>query len=462
MLCATGLCAVVNPLTSFVRLLPKRISGLINTSTLGVATSFSAKVAGVGLAFLFSVMLARLLGSAGTGVYFLALTIVSIGATIARMGLDNAVLRFASVAYRQSDRPTLAALYRQGTGLVVIAGIGISFLVWLTVPYLPLGGDRSDDLQAILPVILLALVPTALIQLQGEYFKAVGAPGMATIVQTALLQALLLMGAVALYWRGNTTVHDIAFLYVTAAMVSVLLAGATWNRHMPGLWRKPGRFDIRLLLRTSLPLLWVASISLVMSWTDILVLGVWTDSATVGVYGIATRISLLTASVLFAVNSVTVPRFAVMHAQKDHKGLERLAQRSAGWTLLTVLPIILLLLLFPEWILGLFGTDFVGGTPLLRVLALGQLVNVAMGSVGYLLMMTGHERLMRNNIILSALVNLVGNLLLVPAFGAMGAAVSTAFSLALMNLVSFILVNKKLGINTLGYLSRRADSCDSR
>jgi len=453
---------VVNLLTSFVRLLPNRVSGLINSRTLGVAAAFSAKVASAGLAFLFSVMLARLLGSTGTGVYFLALTIVSIGATIARMGLDNAVLRFASVANEQSDRPTLAALYRQGIGLVVIAGVGFSFLVWLTVPYLPLGGDRSDDLQAILPVMLFALVPTALILLQGEYFKAVGAPGMATIVQAVLLQALLVMGAIALYWLGDVTVHDIAFLYVTAAMVSVLLAGAIWSHHMPGLWRKPGRFDTRLLLRTSLPLLWVASMNLVMGWTDILVLGVWADSATVGVYGVATRIATLTAFILVAVNSVAAPRFAAMHAQEDHKGLERLAQRSAGWMLLAVLPIILLLLLSPEWILGFFGTDFVGGASLLRVLALGQLVNVAMGSVGYLLMMTGHERLMRNNIIFSALVNLVGNLLLVPTFGAMGAAVSTAFSLALMNLTSFILVKKKLGINTMGYFFRRADSCGSQ
>ncbi len=438
------------------------ISELINKSTLGVAAAFTAKASGTGLAFLFSILLARLLGPSGTGVYFLTLTIVSIGATIARMGLDNSVLRFSSVADRQRNYASLAALYRQGNGLVIVAGTMVSLLFWLASPYIRLGGDRSDDLQAILPVMLLALVPTALIQIQGEYFKAIRAPGMATIIQTVLLQALLIGGAAILYWRGDVKVHDIATLYTVAATGSVLLAGAAWFHYMPGLWRKPGEFDIGLLLRTSLPLLWVSSMSLVMSWTDILVLGVWTDSATVGVYGIATRIALLTASVLFAVNSVTAPRFAAMHAQNDHSGLQRLAQRSSGWTLLSVLPIVLALLLFPQWILGLFGTDFAGGASLLRVLAIGQLLNVVMGSVGYLLMMTGHERLMRNNIIFSAFLNLTGNLLLVPTFGAMGAAVSTAFSIVFMNLVSFILVNRKLGINTLGYFFTRAGSCDNR
>ena len=445
----------VSQLTSLVNLFTNNMPGLINKHSLGVAAAFGAKVAGAGLAFLFSVLLARLLGSAGTGVYFLAITILSIGATIARLGLDNAILRFASVANEQNDRATLAALYRQGIGLVVIAGIGISFLVWLVSPYLPLGGDRADDLQAIMPVMMLALVPSALILLQGEYFKAVGAPGLATIVQAVLLPAFLVMGVLALFWQGGASVHDVALLYVVATIAAVLLGFAIWSRRMPGLWKVHGYFDSRLLLHTSLPLLWVASMSLMMSWTDILVLGVWTDSATVGVYGVATRIAALTAFILIAVNSVTAPRFAAMYAQEDHRGLERLAQKSAGWMLLAVLPIVLLLLLFPEWILALFGADFVGGASLLRVLALGQLVNVAMGSVGYLLMMTGHERLMRNNIIFTAFVNLAGNLFLIPLYGGMGAAVSTAFSLAIMNLISFWLVNKRLRINTMGYFFTR-------
>jgi O-antigen/teichoic acid export membrane protein len=445
-----------------IRQILQRATVLVNSRTLGVAAAFAAKVTGAGLGFLFSIMLARLLGPAGTGVYFLALTILSIGATIARLGLDNAVLRFAAVTHDQGDRTTLAALYRQGMGLVVVAGVTVALFIWMVAPHLPLGGDRSVELQAVLPVMLPALIPTALILLQGEFFKATGSPGMATFVQAVVLPMFLVMGTSILFWQGDATMHNIAFVYVAAATASVLLAGAAWSRRKPGLWQEQGHFDTRLLLRTSLPLLWVASMGLIMGWTDILVLGVWTDAATVGVYGVATRIAALTAFILVAVNSVTAPRFAALYAQGNHKALERLAQQSAGWMLLTASPIILFLLLFPEWILQLFGADFVEGASLLRILALGQLVNVAMGSVGYLLMMTGYERLMRNTIMLSALLNFLGNLVLVPIYGGMGAAVSTALSLAFMNLLSYLLVNKKLGINTMGYLFRGDYSCGSR
>jgi O-antigen/teichoic acid export membrane protein len=419
-----------------------------------VISAFSTQAAGVGLSFLFNVMLARLLGPNDTGAYFLSLTILSICATIARLGLENAILRFAAVAQNQGQQTVLSALHRQSIGLVVVVGVFVMFFAWYLTPYLPIGRGRENGLQDVLPIMLLAIVPTALIFLQGEFFKAIGKTSTAIFVQAVLLPMFLVLGVFYYLLQGKATIHNIALLYTVSATISVLLAILIWCIAKPRPWQKPGYFDMRLLLRTSVPLLWVALMSMVMSWTDILVLGVWTDSSMVGIYGIASRIAALTSFILIVGNAIVAPRFAALYSADRHDELQRLAQRSAGWTLLASSPIILLMLFFPEFLLQLFGSDFVEGATILRILALGQIVNVAMGSVGYLLMMTGHQQLMRNNIVASALLNLMGNLLLVPAFGVCGAAVSTAFALAFMNIVSFLMVNKRLRINTMGYLLR--------
>lgn len=419
-----------------------------------VISAFSTQAAGVGFSFLFNVILARLLGSNDTGIYFLALTILSICATIARLGLDNAILRFAAVAQNQRQQTILSALHRQSICLVVIAGVFVMFFAWYVTPYLPIGRGRENGLQNVLPIMLLAIVPTALIFLQGEFFKAIGKTSTAIFVQAVLLPMFLVLGVLYYLLQGKATIHDVVLLYAASATISVLLALLIWCMAKPRPWQKPGYFDMRLLLRTCVPLLWVALMNMLMSWTDILVLGVWTDSSMVGIYGIASRIAALTSFILIVGNAIVAPRFAALYSADRHDELQRLAQRSAGWTLLASSPIILLMLFFPEFLLQLFGSDFVEGVTILRILALGQIVNVAMGSVGYLLMMTGNQQLMRNNIVASALLNLIGNLLLVPAFGVCGAAVSTAFALAFMNIVSFLMVNKKLRINTMGYLIR--------
>jgi O-antigen/teichoic acid export membrane protein len=171
---------------------------------------------------------------------------------------------------------------------------------------------------------------------------------------------------------------------------------------------------------------------------------------------VALRISTTTALVLIAVNSVVAREFAVLHSQGRKPELTRVAQRAAFWTLALAAPLILTFLAFPLEILGLFGQQFLAGAWPLRLFAIAQLINVSTGQVASLLIMTGHEKWMRNNILASAALNLVGNLLLVPFLGALGAAISTAFCVSLMNLIAWWLVRQKLQINTMGYLNPRA------
>jgi len=54
---------------------------------------------------------------------------------------------------------------------------------------------------------------------------------------------------------------------------------------------------------------------------------------------------------------------------------------------------VLICTLFPVFVLNFFGEEFVAAAPLLVVLSLGQLINVATGSVGFLLLMSGHEKI---------------------------------------------------------------------
>jgi O-antigen/teichoic acid export membrane protein len=431
------------------------LAGFFRGRPLRVASAFAVQITGAGLAFLFSVMLARLVGVAGVGLYFLAITIVDISATISRLGLESASLRFASIAHSRGDRGGLAALYRKSTSLAFGAGIAIALPVWLIVSHLSLGGEKALEFRAELPLLVFAIAPVALLVVQAEFLKAVGSTATGTFSQAVVPSLLLLAGSIVLWFLGAGTVHAVFVTYVIVAFVSVILAIAMWQWRVPGIWRERGSFDMGLLLRTSTPLLLVNSMNLVLGWTDVLVLGIWRDAAEVGIYGIALRIALLTAFILSAINVVVAPQFAALHAQGNDTALKRLAQQGAFWTLVAAAPAILVLLLVPDLILQIFGPQFREGAGVLRILALGQLVNVATGSVGVLLVMTGHEKLMRNIVAASAVLNLLGNLVLVPRYGAIGAAASTALSLAFMNILSWYMVRKKLHINVLDYAALR-------
>jgi O-antigen/teichoic acid export membrane protein len=102
---------------------------------------------------------------------------------------------------------------------------------------------------------------------------------------------------------------------------------------------------------------------------------------------------------------------------------------TAWWTTLSALVIALPLLLLAEFVLRLFEDAFVAGSSALRILLVGQVVSAMAGSVGYIMMMTGHERQAAFVTLGATAGNILLNLMLIPPFGMEGAAVARAVTL---------------------------------
>lgn len=421
----------------------------LNRNSIGAASVFSALVAGAGFSFLFNVLLARVIGASGVGLYFISTTIVDIGATVSRLGMESAVLRFTAIANARGDRASLAALFRKSLGLAVGAAVVIAIPAWLIVSMTGLGGNRAGELRTMLPLVVLSFAPVAVRAIQAEFYKGIGAPGIGQLFHSALPPFLLLIGGMILWHISAIDFQDVVLAYIAVAVAVMIAALAAWSRRMPGIWRQQGTFDTRLLLRTSLPLLLVSFGYLAMNWTDILVLGGYADPSEVGFYGVARRLTILTTTfVMASVNSVAGPQFAALHAQRNDAALARLARQCTFSMLAATLPVILALLIFPETILGLFGPQFEQGAWPLRILALGQLIMIGIGPVETLLIMTGHGKQMRDIVGATAIANIVGNLLLVPLYGAIGAASSTSACLTGMEIACLLMVRRKLNITT--------------
>lgn len=419
---------------------------------LRAAPVFLSQVAGAGLGFLLSVALARLFGSHGIGTYFLALAVTNVAIVLSRAGLDNVVLRRVARHERDGDLAGARGTQRRASQIVALLASGAGLTIVVAAPALArLFGEA--DLTPMLRIMALAVPTGALLALHAEALRGAGNATRAHLLQVVGPAAVAL--ALLLLWGDRSGVTAMAGIFVVASALMLLLALRAWRaRTSRGPLAPP---SANALLREGLPLLVVAAMSFVMAWTDTLMLGAWAGTADVGVYGAALRVASLTAFVLLAVNSITARRYAYLHAEGRRGELEDLARRSTGLMVLAAAPIVIALLAVPGLVLGVFGAEFPRGAGALRLLVLGQAVNVLTGSVGYLLMMTGHERLMRDTIVAAGVANVLLNALLVPRYGMTGAAAATAASLAGMNLASMVLVHRHLGIRTLPLLRGLGD-----
>lgn len=414
----------------------------------GASAALALQVVGAAAGFGFNVLLARSLGPRGVGLYYLALTVVGIGTVLGRLGLDNAMLRYVAAGAAKGDWSQVAGVHRKGIYLAALSLTACVIGLLIAAPWIAVGLFKEPLLTEPLRIMALATLPLGLSNLYGESLRGVRRIALATLVQRAgkpLVGAVLLCG---LWWVG-VTLTRVALLYVLATAIVFALAVAGWRNSAGPARDLPGEFPTRLLLHTALPLLWVASMNLVMMWTDTVVLGMFCPSAEVGLYGVAARAATLTSFALIAINAIAAPKYAVLHARGEMAPLAHLARRTTVLMIVVTAPLLLLYLAWPGGVLDLFGPEFRQAGEVLMILALGQFVNVSTGSVGYLLMMSGHEKLMRNNIMFAGSLNLVLNFLLVPALGMVGAALGTALSTAMMNIVSTILVYRKLGFLTV-------------
>jgi O-antigen/teichoic acid export membrane protein len=188
---------------------------------------------------------------------------------------------------------------------------------------------------------------------------------------------------------------------------------------------------------------------LFVQWSGIITLGIFVKDEEVALFSVAQRISMLTSFVLIAVNLVVAPRFAAIFSSGSLSELKEISIFCSRLMLLVATPVLIIMLLFPGVLLGLFGEQYRQAEFMLQIMVVGQFVNVVTGSVGNLLNMTGHEKDMRNILLITGILAVLLSFTLIPLYGPVGAAFATSIALASQNLFAVLLVKKRLGFNVL-------------
>lgn len=403
----------------------------------GTSVAFSLKILGISLSFVLNVLIARRLGPSATGLFFLVLTMASVAGVFGCMGLENAFLRYTAAGASQNDWESIKGLYRKGLS------IALPFSACLTGSIFYFSGPISHhlfhkpELTALIRLMSLAILPTVLILLHAELLKGLQRTRDYIVVHSIGVPVVSIIAFTILCIQMDMGVTGAVWAHILATCVTALFGIGLWwlvtQSRMKGI---KGRFQWHRLLQSSLPLFWVTLMNFLMMWTSTLALGVWGTNAEVGIYTTAYRTSMLTSFILIAVNTVAAPKYAEYYSLHLMKRLEETALTSVKIMCIIALPPLIAFIVFPQWIMGLFGVEFMKGGLCLSILACGQFINVATGSVGYILMMSGNEILLRNAITLSGTLNVILNLWMVPQYGIIGGAIATAISLAALNMTA--------------------------
>jgi O-antigen/teichoic acid export membrane protein len=377
---------------------------------------FIGNLGSLALGFITTMYLARFLGQSEFGKFSYAQTLTMYGALLVDLGLN--VYGNRSVA----SNPKHAGRYLINIGslqiftglllIIIVTTIIYTFKIWL-----------DSELQVLVAISLLWVLPFAL---NIEWFF-LGSQKMDVVAFGRLIQQCAIIFITYLLVKGPEQV-----VYAPIARVAGGMASALWLffRLPKGILQD---FRIHLseaagYLRTSKWFWLSAFLVQVYNGADIVILQLFRPAGEVGLYSAGFRLIGLFVAAIVLLNMVMFPMLAAEYGKNAVMFAKLLRLH-----LLTAVGIAFMLLVVALPTASLlvnisYGSQYLGSVSFLRILIIAASVLTLNGAIAQPLLASGYEVAVFKQISFTALVNVVLNLILIPHFGAYGAALTYLIS----------------------------------
>ncbi len=397
------------------------------------------------------VVLTRLFGAETMGRYFLAMTVVEVGGSIASTGWADAATLFVSRGVAQGDAGsaisrTTGRILRQSVALAV----GLALLVQLGAApvvgaFFPLYADMVPGL----PWLGWALVPFVFVEAMSGVAKAHFAMGWGALF-AGLRPLLLLVFAVAIHEAGGGLTALLMSFFATTCLLA-LVALRPFGHYLvagdvaAGFARPPFGWDI---VRFAVPQSLNHTVSLYLARLDVVFLAAFgTPPAALALYSTAAQLTENLKQVRIVFSTALAPIVVRHHARGERGELARQLTRTSRRALVLTAPLAFVVFVGQRDLLGIFDPGYATmDSSFIGVLVLAALTAAGAGLAGNFLAFTGRSQVNLANSLLVGVSNTVLNALLIPRFALAGAAAATATSAVLLVLLQNVQLARLEGV----------------
>lgn len=413
-------------------------------SLLSGATSVGARFAGSALQLVLNVVLARALGVAGIGAYYLFDAWHRTVAVAGSLGLPVATLRQTSQRFKSATSDDVWTATRQAVRVATVGAslaLGVSVALGLVYGVLPtlVEGRAWSGWWIGAAAAGLVMLRIAVSALRGLLMASLANAIEFSVVPLVLI--LVVGGALMAGWSVSLTVVMVTYVatVVVAAGASFAVVRRRGTSDTTSEVEAVPPHDARWTSVRRLAPFWAnATLQIAFASVPLLLVPVFGDVNDVGLFGVASRLVSVGGVFLSGLSSSLAPRMARSHARGDGRMAFRWLYLSQLLGLVTFLPLFAAYWWLTEPLLSIFGASYVDAAGLVKILAIGQLINVASGLVGPFASMTDRERWGAT----SQVVALAGFAVLVawlgPRHGVIGVAIASSTAIAVRNLVLWV------------------------
>lgn len=393
------------------------------------------------LTYIFIIVVSRL-GTEKYGLLSLGIAILSIGGTLSLMGLNIGVLRYVSYYRGKGDKQRIKGTVISSLEMSLPLSIFFALLMFFYADWISISVFQNISLAPVLKIFAFVLpfyVSSMIFIHTIRAFQRVEYEVYAKYIFESA--ARILLTVILVYWGyslvGATVAYAIA-IFCTSLLSLFFLERKLFPIFKTRVKAIPLR---RELFSYSYPLMIAGILSMVLAWTDTLMIGYYLTVSEVGIYRVAVSTAILMQVVPGAFQILFMPVMTELYAKEKMIEIENVYKIVTKWIFFANFPVFLLMVIFSKQILRvLFGEEYIGGALALSILVFGYFSYSVFHTSGPMLNMVKKTKLVLIISIFSTASNVVLNYYLIPIYGISGGAMATGFAFLFSGLLMYTFV----------------------
>lgn len=412
---------------------------------------FFVKVLNVGLTFLVSVVLARSLGTRNFGIFTQVMAIINVIGAPTEIGLPQLMVRETARLVEGEAWGKINGFWLWS--LLIILGMSSLFIVGYPLLRPLLGDLVSFDIHG--PLLWgMFLVPLfGISAILSSAIRGFHRVAIAQVTEQILMPGIFILFIfIAIgYFKLESSPLLAILLQVGASFLSLGYGFYVLYMVTPKIvFKSLPIFENREWLKSTLSLASISGMQILNKWLSLIIVGIFVKYAELGIYRVGIQIAILADFGRLILYPLLGPQISKFFTKNDIPQLQHLARLSARWIILLNSFIYLFFVIFGKYFINFFyGKEYKTAYTIVLILIAGQVVDSITGASSLFLTMTGFERDTAKIRFFTTTANLIMIYIFSDLWGIVGAAIATAISLIIWNVMIWFLVKKKLGINCL-------------
>lgn len=424
-----------------IRLIVDKLSNKLFLKSL---ITFGLRGFGILFLFGFTILMTRNFNPTSIGEYEFVRVFLLITGSIVLLGTDISVIYFAGRLKGENSFYSLKQTYYQMVKIVVVTAVIAMFLFYGLTGFSVVDNFLASQGFGIIKLMMFILPFYALTILNTEAFRALDYVILSELFRNFFKYIPLFVGVLFLLFT-SIDAFSLALYYAYGFVILFLITQFI----IYFLFRKIQKEDVVIqltnqeIIKHSFPMGVSNIIMFLLLGIDVFLLKQNYGNEIVAFYSIAIKLITILSMVILSITINCAPKISEYYVRHEMDKLQQLCKRTARITLGINLFAALGMVVFLDQILGMFGAQYTSMKNTFYILVLSQLITSALGTVPIYLNMTGRSKVYQNILLLTLVLNLGMNVVLIPLFSTIGAAITFSSSVVLWNLLVAIYVYKK-------------------